>query len=194
MDHCTFGQCKDGALDFKRGCNLATVSWCKFAYTSSTHDHNYANLVGHSDKYPELDRGKLKITFHHNWWAENVIERMPRVRYGQVHVYNNYYSSNRTNYNVGVGVEAQILLEANYFKDQNGNHGTWFDWYPANKCEEACDPGKIQWTDDNVFDNSTISTWAENSDVFDPPYEYLHVLQSAENARISVMEMAGVLP
>lgn len=191
VNHVTFGQCADGALDFKREADLATVSWCKFAYTSDTHRHNYANLIGHVDGWT-ADRGKLRVTMHHNWYADNVIERMPRVRYGQVHVFNNYYASKRTNYVVGVGVEAQILLEASYFESQ-GNQ-TWFNWYEPNKCSAECADGKIQWTADNVFDNTVVSTWAPNADVFDPPYEYKHVKQTAAEAKVSVMQRAGVLP
>jgi pectate lyase len=191
VDHVTFGQCKDGALDFKRESDLATVSWCKFAYTSATHDHNFANLIGHVDGW-EADRGKLRVTMHHNWYADNVIERQPRVRYGQVHVFNNYYGSKRTNYIVGVGVEAQILMEASYFESQGGQ--TWYNWYAPNKCTSACADGKIRWTDDNVFDNTIVSTWAPNSEVFNPPYEYKHVKQTAAEAKASVMQRAGVLP
>ena len=192
VNHVTFGQCKDGALDFKRGSDHITVSWNKFAYTSASHQHNYANLVGHDDKYEEIDRGKLHVTMHHNWYSDNVIERMPRVRYGQVHVFNNYYSSERTNYVIGVGVEAQILLEASYFENQGDT--TWYDWYPANKCDAPCEPGRIRWTSDNVFDNTTVSTWAKNADdMFVPPYDYLHVKQTAAEARASVKARAGQL-
>ena len=126
---------------------------------------------------------------HHNWYAKNVIERMPRVRYGQVHVFNNYYSSDRTNYVIGVGVEAQILLEASYFENQGDQ--TWYNWYEGTSCS-TCGDGKIRWTADNVFDNTTMSTWAENSEVFYPPYPYEHVKQTAEEAKVSVMERAGV--
>ena len=196
VNHVTFGQCKDGALDIKRGSDMITVSWNKFSYTSATHKHNYATLVGHDARYDETDRGKLHVTYHHNWFAENVIERMPRVRYGQVHVFNNYYSSNRTNYVIGVGVEAQIRLEASYFENQNGANGSWFNWYDKTqaqgKCDVDCGDGRIYWTADNVFDNSTLSSWAENDDsVFVPPYDYSHVLQTAHEAKQSVMARAG---
>lgn len=207
IDHVTFGQCKDGALDFKRGADLATVSWCKFDYTDGSAGHNYANLVGHSDAYPELDRGKLRVTFHHNWYTAHAHQRMPRVRYGQVHVFNNYYApalrppdktGTGPDYIIGVGVEAQILLEGSYFENPNGHVWTdqtaWYNWYPVAKCTQACAEGKIQWTEDNYFAEGTKpATWAANSDVFDPPYEYRHVLQSAANAKASVMERAGVL-
>lgn len=170
IDHVTFGQSEDGALDFKKGSDSITVSWCRFAYTSATHDHNFANLIGHDDT-ETTDRGKLHVTMHHNWYDKNVIERMPRVRYGRVHVFNNYYASERTNYVIGVGVESEILLEASYFKDQGAT--TWYNWYEPNKCTEPCANGKIHWTPDNIFSgNTVVSTWAPNSVVFSPSYPY----------------------
>ena len=62
------------------------------------------------------------MTFHHNWWAANVIERMPRVRFGQVHVFNNYYSSTGNNYCVRAGASAHLLVEGNYFDGVNSPH------------------------------------------------------------------------
>lgn len=49
--------------------------------------------------------------------AERVIERMPRVRYGQVHVFNNYFASPGNNYCVRAGRNASLLIEGNYFQD-----------------------------------------------------------------------------
>jgi pectate lyase len=79
-------------------------------------------LIGHSDDNAGEDNGRLKVTFHHNWWAENVIERMPRVRFGQVHVFNNYYASKGNNYCVRAGSNAHLLVEGNYFDGVNSPH------------------------------------------------------------------------
>jgi pectate lyase len=61
-------------------------------------DHRFSNLVGHSDNNASEDAGRLHVTFHHNWWGQLVHERMPRVRFGRVHVYNNFYNSPGNNY------------------------------------------------------------------------------------------------
>jgi pectate lyase len=186
VDHVTFGQSKDGSLDFKRGADLATVSWCKFDYPDANAGHNYVNLVGHSDQYPDLDRGKLRVTFHHNWYSGHSHQRMPRVRYGQVHVFNTYYAPNLRppektktdpDYIIGVGVEAQVLLEASYFVNPNGHKWTgktsWYNWYPVNKCLQPCAEGRIQWTDDNIFTAGTSpGDWTKSTPVFVPPYPY----------------------
>ena len=62
------------------------------------------------------------MTFHHNWWSTGVIERMPRVRFGQVHVYNNLFTSDDANYCIRAGVGARILSEFNYFDGINDAH------------------------------------------------------------------------
>jgi pectate lyase len=48
-----------------------------------------------------------------------VNQRVPRVRFGQVHVYNNYYKVERLpdyQYSWGVGIQSQIFAENNFFK------------------------------------------------------------------------------
>jgi pectate lyase len=129
IDHCDIWDGPDGNLDMSHAVNWITVSWTKFRYTPAyqrpsgeTSDHRFSSLLGHSDDNTSEDNGRLKITFHHNWWAERVIERMPRVRFGQVHVFNNYYSSTGNNYCVRAGTNAHILVEGNYFDGVNSPH------------------------------------------------------------------------
>ena len=57
------------------------------------------------------DTGRLKVTWHHNHWVERVIERMPRVRFGQVHVFNNYFASPDNNYCVRAGRGARLRAD-----------------------------------------------------------------------------------
>ena len=106
-------QCHDGALDIKKSSDFVTVSYNVF----DRHEKN--NLIGSSDSTTS-DEGHLTVTFHHNHFTA-VAERAPRVRFGRVHVYNNYYEGNRSaavyayQYSIGVGYKAQILSEHNAF-------------------------------------------------------------------------------
>jgi pectate lyase len=129
IDHCDVWDGPDGNLDLTHAVNWVTVSWTMFRYTTAYQrpagedgDHRFANLVGHSDDNDGEDTGRLKITFHHNWWGERVLERMPRVRFGQVHVFNNYFSSSGNNYCVRAGRGAQLLVEGNSFDGVKDPH------------------------------------------------------------------------
>lgn len=52
---------------------------------------------------------------HHSWWGEGVKERMPRVRFGQVHVVNNLFNSSTGSYCVRAAMKANIRVEKNVF-------------------------------------------------------------------------------
>jgi pectate lyase len=87
-----------------------TASWNVFR------NHDKVMLIGSSDNAP-ADVGKLRVTLHHNLF-EALGQRVPRVRFGQVHLYNNYYKVCATpgyGYSWGVGVQSQIYAEENFF-------------------------------------------------------------------------------
>ena len=99
----------DGLLDITNSSDLVTVSWNEFQ------DHDKTNLIGSSNSRV-ADRGRLRVTFHHNLW-EDIGQRAPRVRYGDVHVYNNWYVVSDPEsyyYSWGVGVEAEIVADNNF--------------------------------------------------------------------------------
>jgi pectate lyase len=124
FDHCDISDGTDGNLDITNGADFVTVSWTKFHYTPRTDNggsdstgasgHRFSNLVGGGDGVTG-DAGKLNVTWHHNWWADNVVERQPRVRFGKNHILNNLYTSTSGSYCVRAGIEAQILVENNAF-------------------------------------------------------------------------------
>jgi pectate lyase len=188
ITHCTFYDCGDGCLDTTEESDFITVSWCKFYYVALS-VHNNVCLVGHVDTNTD-DIGKLHITFHHNWWSTKCMERMPRVRYGRAHVYNNYYSCTSNTYCVGVGVGCQIRLENNYFDNVNQ---TWKSWNTA-----GYTPGRIGWnsgaTGNQFVNGTTPATWAPNdyNNVFTPPYSYLNTMDDGPNVKSIVMAGAGI--
>lgn len=168
---CTFYDCGDGNLDITKESDYVTVSWCKFYYTYDT-GHNFVDLIGASDKQT-VDANHLRVTMHHNWWTTLCKERMPRVRYGQVHVYNNYYSNLMTGgYCIGVGCGSRIRVENNYFNAVPNPCNPWKNYYTG---ETDChSEGHIGWNTGNIFDNCTEPNWATNeySTIFTPPYDY----------------------
>ncbi|MEV7099023.1 pectate lyase [Amycolatopsis sp. NPDC051045] len=101
----------DGLLDIVNGSDLVTVSYNRLL------DHDKTMLIGNTDK-PTYDVGKLRVTLHHNLFSE-IGQRAPRVRYGQVHVYDNLYvveDPAAYTYSLGVGVESRIYAENNFFR------------------------------------------------------------------------------
>ncbi len=108
-------QWHDGALDITSASDLGTVSWTIFE------DHGKTNLIGGSDgAINASDAGHLRVTFHHNMW-KNAEERQPRVRYGEVDLYNNFYNINNGPgyfgyvYSWGAGDYSHIYAEKNAF-------------------------------------------------------------------------------
>ncbi|MGC9664974.1 pectate lyase family protein [Planosporangium sp. 12N6] len=104
-------QVHDGELDITKASDLVTVSY------NHLRDHDKTMLIGSSDK-PGNDVGRLRVTIHHNRFTD-LGQRAPRVRYGQVHVYDNLYevpSGADYGYSWGVGVQSHIYAENNYFQ------------------------------------------------------------------------------
>ncbi len=185
VDHCTIYDSPDGLLDPTKHSDYITISWCKFFYTPTSENtcHRFTNLVGSDDSDP-CDPGKLKDTFHHNWWGSGCKERMPRVRRGKVHVFNNYYSNLLSGgYCIGVGNDCNVRVENNYF------HTVPMPWKDYGSTGHK---GRIGWNTGNVFYSCSVPTWAPNdyNTMFVPPYSY--TLDAGSNVPTIVQNGAGV--
>ncbi|MFJ9835927.1 polysaccharide lyase family 1 protein [Streptomyces sp. NPDC101169] len=98
----------DGLVDITHGSDYVTVSWNTFK------DHYKGSLVGHSDSNASEDTGHLRVTYHHNWF-DNVNSRIPSLRFGTGHFYDNYVVGAETAVHSRMG--AQMLVENNVFRD-----------------------------------------------------------------------------
>lgn len=102
---------RDGLVDITNQADDITMSYNVFER------HNKTILIGSSDA-KTADDGKLNVTLHHNYF-HNLVQRAPRVRFGKVHVYNNYYQTDKENgeyryaYSLGVGKNSKIYAENN---------------------------------------------------------------------------------
>jgi len=92
--------------------------------------HDKTNLLGGSDfanLVPGYGPGKIDVTFHGNYY-QNMIQRAPRVRFGRVHAYNNFFDVDRranAEYRLGdswaTGTAAKLYTENNLFEIRNNN-------------------------------------------------------------------------
>ena len=81
----------DGLVDVTRNGDLVTISANAFA------NHDKSFLIGGTDTVSATAENPtaLRVTFNDNYFL-NLRQRLPRVRYGQVHVYNNLYEGSLT--------------------------------------------------------------------------------------------------
>jgi pectate lyase len=140
-------QVHDGALDITHTADLVTVSYNVFT------NHDKMMLIGSTNNPGGGDPGLLNVTLHHNRF-DGIVQRAPRVRFGQVDVYNNYYQipvAEPFEYSWGVGVESMTYAENNFFAlgaevdpanviaDWGGTditeHGTWVRTGPRGRAE-----------------------------------------------------------
>ena len=160
VDHCDFStdglvgdkDHYDGLLDITHASDSVTVSWTKF------HDHWKGSLVGHSDNNGNEDRGRLRVTYHHNHW-KNVNSRLPSLRFGTGHIYSSCYEDNPAS-GINSRMGAQVLVEQCYFSNTRRAIVTNLD-------SDA--PGAAVQRN-NVFVNSDIGITQTGS--LSPPYSY----------------------
>ncbi|MBO4207088.1 pectate lyase [Micromonospora echinofusca] len=101
-------QVHDGSLDITHTASLVTASWNRFVGRDKVMLIGSSNTVG-------PDVGRLNVTLHHNLF-DGTLQRLPRVRFGQVDVYNNHYRlGDGFDYALGVGVQSALYVENNYF-------------------------------------------------------------------------------
>lgn len=184
LDHCElFNSLGEGLLDVVNGSDLVTVSWTKFHFTANTPDseHRFGTRIGDHNQDVAVaqaqDTGHLNVTLHHNWWADDVRQRAPRVSYGKVHVFNSYYSlgTRSQDYSVWAAVESSVRLENNYFAQVTNPH----ELKESESQLEALG---------NVYDGTTGLKQATGTS-FTPPYAY--TLDPALGVPQQVMQGAG---
>ncbi len=164
IDHCELYSDRDhgkdfydGLLDIKNASSWITVSWTVF------HDHFKVSLISSGDQV--VEDSVTRVTFHHNYFY-NCESRLPSIRFGKAHIFNNYYKDSHTAINSRMG--ACVRVERNYFR----NVGT------AVMMADSPEPGVVELID-NYFGTSTYSSAPVCQ--LNMPYEYLsHLDETSE--------------
>jgi len=176
LHKCEFYDGADALLDIVRQSDKVTVSWCKFYYVDQL-EHREVTLVGNGR---QEDTGKLHVTMHHNWYAEGCHSVMPTVRYGQVHIYNNYYNSVASKFCIGIGQHSRIRVENTVFDHVRG------PWYDRDGMGNDGQMGR----DGLKLVNTSTPSFAPNLfPVFTLPYDY--AMDPVDQVKTRVMAGAG---
>lgn len=180
VDHCTFtdgpvadpeGTNHDGLFDITRQTSHITISNNHFK------NHNKTMLIGHSDS-ASGDTGYLKTTIHNNFF-DGTMSRHPRLRFGEVHVFNNYYLNNVT-YGATSTMEGKLVVEGNYFKNVP---------FPTLVGYAESGPGDIVQRN-NILDNS--GAFQTRGSAFDPASYYTYTVANPASLPTTVPANAGV--
>jgi pectate lyase len=168
-----------------RGSDFVTITASRFV------SNDKSNLIGNGDGSRRWsDEGRLRVTMSGNHWDYNQA-RMPRVRYGKVHLYNNYYGGSivsvpnrKWGSGIAVGYEGNVLAEGNFFRVMglkinasneicgklihHHGSGTGFRannlWFQSDHAS-ALTPVHVD-TFLNACDGLPLATWS-------PPYDYV---------------------
>lgn len=183
IDHCTLLRQGDGAIDITNGADYVTISNTIFG------ENNKASLIGSSDTDTHTD--KYRVTMHHNWFNQTT-QRNPRVRFGKVHLFNNYYFNmggygremgyaNSNGYGIGIGVSAQIYSENNSFERVV---------YPAQFYDNATKPGYLIERGSHLVQSGGVTN-RPSGITWDPADHYPYTLDDAQLVKDYVMANAG---
>lgn len=166
----------DGSVDMRRNSSYITVSWNRFVGTDKT------SLIGSNDiEYSTLG---TKVTYHHNWF-DGTVQRNPRVRFADVHIFNNHYDG-VTSYGVVSIQFANVLFEGNYLDLTSSDNRA----SSTGGVAESPHKGDIV-----ACNNAEISGVVETRGLaFDPGEDYAYNMQDAADVPGTVTANAGPQP
>ena len=175
LHHVSFSDYGDGLVDITKAATDVTVSWCKFSH------HNKVMLIGASNN--DTGDSVIRVTLHHNWFKETS-SRHPRVRYGKVHAFNNYYDE-WGSYGIGCSQKGECYSERNIFEAGSDKDAI------TNKVGDDPKKGDVNSVSDWKLNNADVD---ENnaSDVFHPSDYYSYNPDNANDGlRSQIKDGAG---
>ncbi|KMT66789.1 pectinesterase family protein [Catenovulum maritimum] len=176
----------DGLIDSRYSARNITVSY------NYIHDHQKTMLNGSSDAADES--GDRFITYHHNYFA-NIGSRVPLLRYGYAHMYNNYFY-NITGSAINSRMGAEILVENNVFEDVKNpivslaseQVGYW-------NVRNNLFIGSISYSPASNLDltkETTFEIEGQSTSTYEVPYDYQAHLMDPSEVKNYVVVNAGI--
>lgn len=113
IDHVSMSGCQDGLIDAVMGSTAITVSNSHFTH------QDHVMLLGASDSHSQDSIMQVTVAFNH--FGKQLVQRMPRIRFGFAHVVNNDYT-HWLMYAIGGSQHPTILSQGNRFLASNNHH------------------------------------------------------------------------
>lgn len=108
VDHCTFIDSQDGALDTRGSYN--TYTWNHFYYTNRSYSHAYTCGQGWVKDHSDV----LHITWGYNMWGAGCNRRLPQCDDSYIHLVNNYHNCQGNSAGMTLNSYVKGLVEGNY--------------------------------------------------------------------------------
>ena len=136
------------------------------------HDHFKTSLISSGDQ--AVADSVIRVTYHHNVFS-NCNSRLPSIRFGKAHLFNNYYLNSDTAINARMG--ACVRVENNYF--EGVRKAVVMDFTPV--------LGGVQLLGNHFGDSQYVDSPPCALDV---PYAYLHALEAAADVPALLVDRA----
>ncbi|XP_031250137.1 probable pectate lyase 4 isoform X1 [Pistacia vera] len=163
IDRCSLSDFDDGLIDITRQSTDITVSRCYFTR------HDKTMLIGADPSHVE-DRC-IRVTIHHCFF-DGTRQRHPRLRFGKVHLYNNY-TRNWGIYAVCASVESQIYSQCNIY--EAGKKKKTFEYYTEKAADKPEAKSGVIRSEGDLFLNGALAcllTGVGDEHVFHPSEYY----------------------
>jgi pectate lyase len=149
----------DGLFDLKNNTQYVTLSY------SILRNSERGGLIGSGDS----DTDSSYVTFHHNLY-QNLNSRMPLLRGGTAHTYNNHFTG-IVESGVNSRVGAKIKVDNNYFEDSKDPIGTFYTdlrgyWEVSGNIFDD-----VTWSEEGE-DNYPAGPDPQSTTTVDIPYSY----------------------
>ncbi|KAG2615163.1 probable pectate lyase 4 [Panicum virgatum] len=189
IDRCTLADYDDGLIDITRQSTDITVSRCHFAR------HDKTMLIG-ADPTHVGDRC-IRVTIHHCFF-DGTRQRHPRLRFGKVHLYNNYTRSWGI-YAVCASVEAQVVSQCNIYEAGGGppKKTTVFKYMPEKAADREDTVAGLIRSEGDAFLNGALpclvdGPGAAHEAVFRPEDYYQHwTMEPASPALKDIIQLCA---
>lgn len=145
IDRCSLCDYDDGLIDITRQSTDITISRCHFS------NHNKTMLIGGDPSH--TDDRCMCVTIHHCFF-DGTRQRHPRVRFGKVHLYNNY-TRGWGIYAVCASVESQIYSQCNIY--EAGQKKVAFKYYSEKAGDKKVECTGVIKSEGDIFLHETQS-------------------------------------